>query len=88
MPCYFRESLANRSNRKGAAMAEHHDDSHSLATFIGAGVALGAGVGAALGAAFGNVAIGTGLGPAIGIAIAVAVWSARQTPMDRNDPRD
>ena len=66
----------------------HHDDSHSLATFIGVGVALGAGVGAAFGTAMDNIAVGVGIGPAIGIAVAVAIWSARQTPTDREDPRE
>jgi hypothetical protein len=73
---------------KEATVKEHHDDAHSLTTFIGVGVAIGAGVGAALGVALGNIALGTGLGPAVGVAIAVAVWSFRQTPMDRDDPND
>ena len=35
-----------------------------------------------------NVALGVGIGPAIGIALAVGIWSARQTPMDRDDASD
>ena len=69
-------------------MTEHHDDAHNLSTFIGVGVALGAGVGAAMGVAMDNVALGVGVGPAIGIALAVGIWSARQTPMDRDDAGD
>ena len=69
-------------------MTEHHDDAHNLSTFIGVGVALGAGVGAAMGVAMDNVALGVGVGPAIGIALAVGIWSARQTPMDRDDASD
>lgn len=86
--CYFRASIRAPAIGKKSQMKEHHDDSHSLATFIGVGVALGAGIGAAFGVAFGNIALGTGLGPAFGIAIAVAIWSVRQTPMDRSDPKD
>jgi hypothetical protein len=78
-------SIQLPGNGKGSQVAEHHDDSHNLATFIGVGVALGAGVGAALGTALGNIAMGVGIGPAFGIAISVAVWCARQTPTDRGD---
>jgi hypothetical protein len=69
-------------------MKEHHDDSHSLTTFIGVGVALGAGVGAAVGTALDKIALGIGIGPAIGVALAIGIWCARQTPMDRDQPRD
>ena len=69
-------------------MKEHHDDSHSLTTFIGVGVALGAGVGAAVGTAMDNIALGVGVGPAIGLALAIGIWSARQTPMDRDESSD
>jgi uncharacterized membrane protein YccC len=69
-------------------MTEHHDDAHNLSTFMGVGVALGAGIGAGLGVAIDNTALGVGVGSAIGVALAVGIWSARQTPMDRNDKRD
>jgi hypothetical protein len=60
-------------------MAEHHDDSHNLALFIGAGLALGAGIGAAFGTTIDNIALGVGGGSAVGLIVAVVVWSARQS---------